>query len=307
MPKTHVERKITIDAPKDKVYEVVSNLSHWNAWSPWLVMDADARFSVSDDNKYYEWEGDRVGSGTMKITAEKENENVEYDLYFLKPWKSYARVEFALNDIDGKTEVSWIMDSSLPFFMFFMKKMMEGFIGMDFDRGLRMLKEYIEDGEIQTKLEFLGEKKFDGIKYVGIRRTISMDQLGIQMPVDFGKIEEFIKSNESKIDGIIFSQYHKWDIANNRVEYTSGVAVKENVENIPAGFIKGEIPATNIYTLRHVGKYEHLGNAWSTLNAMYRNKEFKHSKKVHPFEIYVNNPHEVPAGELITDVNFAVK
>ena len=34
-------------------------------------------------------------------------------------------------------ELTWTMDSSLPFFLFWMKKSMEGFIGMDYDPGLK--------------------------------------------------------------------------------------------------------------------------------------------------------------------------
>jgi hypothetical protein len=41
--------------------------------------------------------------------------------------------------------------------------------------------------------------------------------------------------------------------------------------------------------------------------AMHRNKEIKLEKGLHPFESYVNTPGEVPDGELIADIRFAIK
>jgi len=38
----------------------------------------------------------------------------------------------------GKTEVTWTTDSSLPFFLFWMKKSMEGFVGMKLARAPEM-------------------------------------------------------------------------------------------------------------------------------------------------------------------------
>jgi predicted transcriptional regulator YdeE len=91
---------------------------------------------------------------------------------------------------------------------------------------------------------------------------------------------------------------------NNRVEYVSGVPVKSVPSNLPAGFSAGKIPATSVYTLEHVGPYQHLGNAWSTLYKMQRSKEIPVNKKIHPFETYHNNPSDVSLKELITRVHF---
>ena len=45
------------------------------------------------------------------------------------------KVDFYLKSNENSTEVNWTMDSSLPFFMFWMKNQMVEFIGMDYDRG----------------------------------------------------------------------------------------------------------------------------------------------------------------------------
>ena len=83
MPKFHVEKSIIIDSSPQTVYELVSNLSHWNKWSPWLVLEPEAKFNVAADGDSYTWEGERVGSGEMKVLKREENKAVNYDLHFL--------------------------------------------------------------------------------------------------------------------------------------------------------------------------------------------------------------------------------
>lgn len=308
MPKLNLNRSTTINAPIEKVYENVSNLNHWTAWSPWLITEPEATTTVSDDQKSYSWKGKRVGSGEMKITKEVPNESVDYDLTFLTPWKSHAKVRFEVKSVDSSTtEVTWYMDSSLPFFMFWMKKMMMAFIGMDYERGLALLKDYSEDGQVHSKLEFIGERTFPGHTYIAIKSDCSISDLSQAMERDFTRLWDFMKDHKDLICGEAFSIYHKWEIVKGRVSYTSGIPVSQIPEGLPNDFVKGELPEMKVYTLRHIGPYPHMGNAWTAMQMMIRSKEIKPVKKIHPFETYGNSPTEVSEKELITDINFAVK
>lgn len=307
MPKMNISRSVLVSAPIEKIFSILSDFNHWQAWSPWMIMDPDTKVTVREDAKYYEWKGGRVGEGNMTILAEEENESIDYDLMFLKPWKSHAKVSFYLKSVGDAVQVTWTMDSSLPFFMFWMKKQMEAFVGMDYQRGLNMLKEYIEKDEIESKLEFKGVSDYPGTHYVGLKTTCSMADMGERMTADLGQLEAYAKANEDMNTGEVFSIYHKWDMVNQTVEYSSCLGVKRMPTGLSGNFITGEVPATKVYTMRHVGAYHHLGNAWSTLYSMQRGKEFKMAKGIHPFEMYVNSPQEVAPKDLITDIHFAVK
>lgn len=303
----NINRSVVVNAPIEKIFSSLNDFNHWPKWSPWLIMEPNTKVTVRDDAKYYEWQGGRVGEGNMTILSETENESIDYDLVFLKPWKSQAKVSFYLKPVNDGVQVTWTMDSSLPFFMFWMKKQMEAFVGMDYERGLRMLKEYLEKGEIDSKLEFNGISNFPGTHYVGITTTCSMDAMGDNMMADFGKLMEYGQANQDSATGQAFSIYHKWDMVKQTAEYTACIGVKNKAENLSGNLKAGEIPATKTYALRHVGNYEHMGNAWSTLYAMQRGKEFKMAKGIHPFEMYMNSPEDTAPKDLITDIHFAVK
>jgi predicted transcriptional regulator YdeE len=307
MPKMHINKSIEIDVPVNKVYQTISDFHTWTSWSPWLIMEQDAEVDVSDDGKSYSWNGKRVGSGEMSVRAEDVDKRVDMDLTFLKPWKSHAKVWWELNEQGGKTKVSWLMNSSIPWFMFWMKNMMTTLVGMDYDRGLNMLKDFIESGDVPTKLETEEDVVFEGTKYVGIRTECSMHDIGAAMEKDFAKLNEWIENEHIEPSGYLFSQYHKWDLSKGMTHYTSGIPVQQLPQQLPPGFMTGEIPPVKLYRIKHTGAYRHIGNAWSLGQNLARGKVFKSSKKIHPFETYANDPGKTPENELVTYINFPLR
>jgi len=307
MPKFKVSKSTTINAPVEQVFKSLNQFSNWQEWSPWLISEPEATVKVAEGEKYYEWEGKRVGKGNMKVTGEKENRFVDYDLEFLKPWKSKAKVKFNVEPDTNGTKVTWSMDSALPFFMFWMKKMMISFVGMDYQRGLLMLKDFSEEGKVASKLEFKGSTNYPGCTYVGLKTSCAIDQLKDSMERDASKLEETLKEEQGNVASEMVTVYHKWDVVNNRVEYTFGAPVNSIPTNLPTEFVAGKLPKTSTNKIKHTGAYRHLGNAWSAQYMMERNKEFKKNKNIDPFEIYLNDPRKVNENELLTEVYFPTK
>lgn len=307
MTKLFIERTENITAPLNQVFSKVNDFHEWPKWSPWLIMEPDVKLEIADDGKSYSWEGDRVGSGNMKILEEKENEFIRCELNFLKPWKSSSTTEFRFSHKDANTQVSWNMDGSLPFFMFWMKTSMEAYVGADYERGLAMLKEYAESGELHTKLEFPGTVTFEGLNWIGIETRCSLDVIAAQMEADFGMLRAYGEKHTEHTTGEMLTIYKKWDLVKNQVHYIAAMGVIETPEGLPESFTSGSIPATRATRVNHIGAYRHVGNAWSTGYAMMRNKEFKYNKKVDAFEIYRNNPAVTPEKELLTELHFPCK
>ncbi len=307
MLKINVFRSIEIEASRLEVFKHINDFNNWIPWSPWLLMDPKAKVTVADDAKSYEWEGQRVGSGNMKVLEEQKDEYINFDLNFLKPWKSSAKTNFKLEDTGKVTKVTWEMHSSLPFFLFWMKKMMQAYIGADYERGLDMLKAKVEKDEIPSKLEFVGNQSFDGCKWVGITTDCVMDTMASKMQADFATLQTFAEEHKELTNGQMMTIYHKWDIPKRKVSYTAAIQVKDFPEKLHDPLIKGEVSASKAYVLRHIGEYHHLGNAWSTLYNMIRNKELKTIRKRHPFEWYMNSPQETSGKDLITDIYIPIQ
>lgn len=307
MSKLKIHRKVNIKASSGEVYKIISDFQYWKSWSPWLIQEEGVKVDVKLDGRYYEWKGDRVGSGNMTILKEGVNEFIDYELCFLKPWKSTAKVRFEIKEVESGCEVIWYMESSLPWFMFWMKKMTEAFIGMDYERGLLMLKDRVEDGEVHPKLNFNGEASLEKMSYIGLRSTSTKAEMPIKMENNFKTLWSQFGEDDSNAIGVGFTIYHKWGIMKDEIVYTTAIEVRQIPEKLDSPIVSGQIPATTTYQLLHKGPYHHLGNAWSTLYNMKRAKVFKLDKIIDPFEVYGNRPDEVHANELLTTINFPTK
>jgi effector-binding domain-containing protein/uncharacterized protein YndB with AHSA1/START domain len=306
MPTFQIAKSITIQASPEKVYSIISDYHHWPVWSPWLITEPGVKIEVKPDGKEYNWQGKRTGSGEMKVLTENGPHRLDMVVHFLKPWKSTSPVWFELKKQGEATEITWGMKGSLPFFMFFLTKVMTAYIGMDYKRGLNMLKDYAETGTVPSKLDFKGVNQYPGNKYIGIKTTCTIETLDTKMGEDFGKLSAWAAQHVNQIAGPGFSIYHAWDVVKDKVVYTAAFPVKEIPSPLPEGFISGSIPAVNVNTIAHIGPYKHLGNAWTTQYMMQRGKEFKHRKGVDPFEVYLNMPGQVPAEQLVTEIHFPV-
>lgn len=306
MSKLNVQKSISIETSAEQIFTILSDFSHWQNWSPWLILEKNAHVLISEDKKSYSWEGKRVGSGEMLISNENSPRRIDYNLTFLKPWRSEAKVWFELSEKENSCEVNWFMDSSLPFFMFWMKKKMEAWIGMDYIRGLFMLKDYAETGSIPSRLVTEGIIDYPGCNYVGIRTPCQISEIGPKMKNDFGRLMQWQADSGIEASNNPFSIYKKWDMIKGTAEYVAGLPVKNIVENLPEGLINGSIPTIKVYSISHIGPYRHLGNAWSMAYSMINSKEIRPNKKIDPFEVYMNMPGEVDENELVTKIYFPI-
>lgn len=308
MPKMNVNKSIFIDATPAKIFPIINDLNNWEQWSPWTLAEPTAIINVAKDGKYHDWDGDIIGSGNLKITSEVENQSVVMNLQFLKPWKSKAITKFHLKKTKKGTLVQWTTESNLPFFLFWMKKQMEIFVGMDYDRGLALLKDLVETGKTNSNLEFKGIKTFHATKFIGIKTSCTFSAIAENMERDFGELMPYLMQNhQDKISGNGISIYHDMNVVRDKIVYTAGHPVSEVPEDLPAQYYVGELPKFSAYTIRHTGPYHHIGNAWAAGMMHQRAKKFKPSRKLSPMEIMYNSPMNTPPNELISEILFPIK
>lgn len=306
MPKLFASRSIVIDAPVEDVYSHVRDFQQWPKWSPWLILERECKLNFAPDGNSYSWDGKVIGSGEIAVVQAKKNKSIQHRLTFLKPWKSTADVQFAFEEQSGGVKVTWSMDGSLPMFLFFLKNMMNSLIGMDYDRGLRMLREQVETGSVASQIDILGSESFSGIQFVGRRTSCTMAEMPRRMEADIGKLKNWFKDSGTETTGKPFSQYHVFDLVKQTVTYTIGCPTSRPA-NPGEGFTTGEIPACRVYKVKHTGPYQHLGNGWSAGKIREQGKVFKANSAIHPFEIYENDPGEVDAKDLVTVIHFPTK
>ena len=306
MPKFHIERSRIIQAPAYSVFSNVYDFKRWPIWSPWILAEPNCRLDYASDGKSYSWEGDIIGSGEMELLEMKQHLELHYRLTFLKPWKSTSSVSFYFDERDGETNTKWTMSGSLPFFLFWMKKMMVASIGMDYDRGLAMLKDLVEKGSVPSQLSFPGLERVVGFDYLGVKTSCSIKDIGRRMCEDLEKLQSAMKDAGVEGKGVPVCFYNRFQLTTGTTDYTVAIPVEINSRK-PEGLVAGSIPDLETYAIEHAGPYRHLGNAWAAGMMHGRAKLFSQSKSQVPFEIYIDDPRSVDESRLTTRVHFPVR
>ena len=148
-----VARSTHIDAPRERVHDLIADFHEWRKWSPWEEIDPELRRDYSGEPRgtgaRYAWEGNRkAGKGTMEITSSTA-ERIEIRLTFEKPFKATNTVAYELAPAGpDATDVTWRMTGEQKGLAAVFAKVMpmEKMVGGDMEKGLQRMKAAAEAG-----------------------------------------------------------------------------------------------------------------------------------------------------------------
>lgn len=150
-----IERTMTIKAPPEAIFPLLTDLRAWQGWSPWEGKDPALKrvYSgpTSGPGAAYAWEGnDAVGAGRMEITDVTVPSRMAMRLDFLRPFEAHNQVLFTLTPTEGgargATTVSWVMTGENPFLAKVVQVFVsiDAMVGPDFEAGLANLRRSAE-------------------------------------------------------------------------------------------------------------------------------------------------------------------
>ena len=156
----HVERKLEVAAPADRVFGVLNDLHQFAGvlvlfGTPWEKLDPNMQKTFEGPEagvgQSYAWKGKEVGKGKMTIEESVPGEKVDIRLDFEEPMKSTADFALTLAGTPTGSIVTWSMDGKHNFvgkaFGMFMD--MDRMLGSDLEKGLALLKTAAEGKQAQ--------------------------------------------------------------------------------------------------------------------------------------------------------------
>lgn len=148
-----VQRDITINKPKAEIYNYVKILKNQNEWGPWFKKEPTMKqeFRGTDGTVGFvsAWNGksEEVGEGEQEIKKLVENERMETELRFKRPFESKADAFLTLASAgEDQTKVTWGFSTTMPRPLNLMTLVidMDKEVGKDFAEGLSSLKTIME-------------------------------------------------------------------------------------------------------------------------------------------------------------------
>jgi len=148
-----VTREVTINLPKNEVFDYVKLLKNQDNFSVWAKMDPAMKITYTGVDgtvgfvSRWESQKDEVGTGEQEIKGISENERIDYELRFIKPFESVSSAYISTDMIsENQTRVTWSFNGKMqvPFNLFLLFMDFEEQIGNDLQQGLNNLKEMLE-------------------------------------------------------------------------------------------------------------------------------------------------------------------
>lgn len=149
-----VEREITIDQSKAEVFDYIKYLKNQDNYSKWAKMDPQMEKSYRGTDgtvgfvSAWSSQKDDIGQGEQEILKIMDGERIDYELRFLKPFKSISPAYMTTHsESDNKTRVVWGFNGKMDYPMNLMLLFMdfEKMIGDDLELGLKNLKTKLEE------------------------------------------------------------------------------------------------------------------------------------------------------------------
>lgn len=263
-------RSITINAPMEKVFSTVNDLTSWEKWSPWKEMDPESVMTMGEKTEgagaYYTWKGEKTGSGKMTIEESQLNErilvNVEFD------GMGTAKAPFTFTRADDGIQVSWGFNAEMPFPMNAMLLFvdMEEQTGKDFERGLTNLKNLIEKEENNNSpKQTIVEMDMPYSHVVGVRGTIKLSEIQQFYTENLGKVYSALAGRSITPAGQPCGVYYSMDPTTQTTELLAAMPVSEAVD-LGSEFETVALPQGKAVVLNFYGSYDNLDRAHNILD-----------------------------------------
>lgn len=98
-----ISRTISINAPREKIFQYVVNLENQIKWISWLKNDENLKlqYKITENSKALYWQnGEKIGEGLQKVIKQRRNEVFESRLVIIRPVKLVSFSFFGVKETD---------------------------------------------------------------------------------------------------------------------------------------------------------------------------------------------------------------
>jgi hypothetical protein len=148
-----VEREISIQKPKEEVFNFIKYLKNQDYYSKWVMQDPNMKKSFKGTDGtvgfVYAWDGNKqAGKGEQEIKEIKDGEQIDVEIRFEKPFAGVAHTPIITEALSpGETKVKWGMKGKSSYPMNIMNLFIDGMLGKDLEKSLVTLKGILENNK----------------------------------------------------------------------------------------------------------------------------------------------------------------
>lgn len=200
---------IVIESNTYNVFPYFADLKKWEKWSPWREKDTTTQYTYSENTfgagSTMSWDSknDQLGTGTITTVQFKKLHHINYQLDFIKPFKSKSGGQIIVEKLNEKqVKVTWTNTGKLGYpmsrwFNTFMN--LEKMLEKDFAHGLDKLKKLVESNP-QVSLPKVDPEKLElkeQLIYSVMHETVLNSEIGAKIGESYAAIGNAIVVTEA--------------------------------------------------------------------------------------------------------------
>lgn len=282
-----ITKSKTINAPAKVIFETLKDSTKWGEWSKWHSENISQ--STFSENPL---------SIQQKITT---NDLPASDIQW----------EFKPNG-NGTTDVNWKLRAENVSFgtkvKAFLKGGFDNVMGLNNDDSLDQLNDAVIKSMKVYTIEINGVTDYGGGFYMYKTTASTASNISNEMAKQYADILNYMNSNTIPMSGMPFTIYLQMDRSNGEVIMSNAIPVNNEVtvaedSTILCGFME----RTSALKVTLKGNYTNLQEAWDIAYKHLKDNQLEASE-ISPFEIYVNDPGDVPnPANWITEIFIPIK
>jgi hypothetical protein len=301
-----VKRSLEIDASQESVFAAIVDLKSWPKWSPWLLHEADADISNSDNYQseggYYSWDGKIVGAGKLTHLEIRPASSIRQQIEFLAPFNAVNQINWKFEKRGDSTLVSWEMSGRMPFLQRFMNKRMEPAMERDFELGLALLGGYLNAAMPHPALSFCGIEELQDFSYRAIPFRGNLRQLESARQASI----QTLRGAAGTPVGMALTLYHHFDPR--AAQYQAEIAIPIIDNGSGSNYQKHDFEGARYYKMTLCGDLKFIPMGWHALNSHCCMHKIKLDPDRPALETYHEDPGEVSgSNQAVTTLYLPIK
>ena len=296
----NTERSLTIDAPKNMLFNLVNDYSVWEKWSPWYDKDPNMKVEMGTTTQgvgaKYTWSGnEQVGAGTM-TTTEVIPGTLHKSKMVFDGFGEPSTAEFNFNEVEEKTEVIWkhYAEEDLPFlirgYMWITgaKKKME----KDFENGLAKMATLAVD-RVKNKM-YNGYKITEMTQpekhFILNRQEVPFDNVQQFYAANLGSLFAKVQSAGVEMDGKPCGLFYNFNEIAKKADMAAAIPVKDPLAIRGAQSLT--LPESMAINVDYYGDYKGTPAAHTAIESFMNDYGILYNPPY--IEEYVTDPGEEP-------------
>jgi len=290
--KVVVERSGIINASAEQIFEQVNTMENWVNWSPWHKIDTNTVYTFNEisvgEGASYSWvsEDENVGKGSLTIIKSIPNDSIAAELFFEGQGKSICYYTFKQTDAGIEFKMGMISDAAYNPMARYFNLLIDKFLGKDFEAGIANMKQYCENNLIEDSLT-IKEITFEGVTFIGIKDSCTVENIGIKTGQIFGELMPFIGQNMIKPISSPIAIYYSF--SPEKVVFEIGLPIEASVKVKTNNRIKiNELPKSEVVIANHYGAYDKLALTYAEIDKWFAENNKTRGKLA--WEEYITDP-----------------